>query len=195
MRLYGGNTKQSRVHAIHSWLANNYFDAYRPPHHEEVGTYASKWLFAEQLVYDFSIDSLIFVLISGITVAGMCSGRPWDDEHMSLLLKPRSPGIAIFLTVSEKGIATSETQKPTQQLHTVYPQDKCKLASRTGFDGCHPSHQLEFLALGEDCQHTHIYGTRSSRNTRYHNTTFITLHRWSPSNGASDACKLTQEHT
>jgi hypothetical protein len=28
--------------------------------------------------------------------------------------------------------------------------------------GCHPSHQLEFFALGEDCQHTHIYSTRSS---------------------------------
>jgi hypothetical protein len=73
------------------------------------------------------------------------------------LLKPRTPSIAIFLTASEKGIATSETQKPTQQLHTVYPQDTGKLASRTGFDGCHPSYQLEFFALGEDCQYTHIY--------------------------------------
>jgi hypothetical protein len=42
---------------------------------------------------------------------------------MSLLLKPQSPSIAIFLIASEEGIATSETHKPTQQLHTVYPQD------------------------------------------------------------------------
>jgi hypothetical protein len=75
-----------------------------------------------------------------------------------LLLKPRSPSIAIFLIVSEKGIATlSETQKPTRQLHTGYPQDTGQLAPRTGFDGCHPSHQLEFLALGEDCQHVRTY--------------------------------------
>jgi hypothetical protein len=63
-----------------------------------------------------------------------------------------------FLIASEKGIATlSETQKPTQLLHTVYPQDMGKLASRAGFDGCNPSHQLEVLALGEDCHaHAHI---------------------------------------
>jgi hypothetical protein len=37
-----------------------------------------------------------------------------DDEYMLLLLlKPRSLSITIFLIVSEKGIATSETQKPT----------------------------------------------------------------------------------
>jgi hypothetical protein len=91
---------------------------------------------------------------SSLLHAWMCSCRPWDDEHSSLLLlKPRSPSIAIFLgIVSEKGIATSETQKPTRQLHTIYSQDTGKLAPRTGFDGCHPSHQLEFLALGEDCQ-------------------------------------------
>jgi hypothetical protein len=93
-----------------------------------------------------------------------------------LLLKPRSPSIivTIFLIVSEKGIATSETQKPTQQLHTVDISPRHvgsylgPVLSKTlwqvgsylgfdGFDGCHPSHQLEFLALGEDCHsHAHI---------------------------------------
>jgi hypothetical protein len=42
-----------------------------------------------------------------------------DLEHMSLLLlKPRSPSIAIFLIVSEKGIARSETHASQHMRNT-----------------------------------------------------------------------------